>query len=136
MASDDEELIATTDTALGEAEIALALDGEDAEDSPDLGMSQPSFPSSDGIDAARDHLQSALQRARHIESKDLILRLTTALSLIAELDGDAGTRDTMAKSWMDQSQGDVEYLAVEKEQAKQVARIIRMVGCRVSEGWR
>jgi hypothetical protein len=85
---------------------------------------------------ARDYLQSALRRAVNIESKELIVRLTTSLSLIAELDNNDKDRDTMAKLWNDQTTGNVEYLAVEKEQAKQVVRMIRMVGCRVSEGWR
>lgn len=85
---------------------------------------------------AKTHLHSALQRARQLRSKDLILRLTTDLALIAELEGtDLKERDELAGLWSREQEGDQSRLAAERDEVKRVGQLVRLVGVRVSEGW-
>lgn len=88
------------------------------------------------IDTAKIHLHSALQRARQLKFRDLILRLTTNLALIADLEGtEIGERDELASLWRREQDGDLSRLAVERDEVKRVGQLVRLVGVKVSEGW-
>lgn len=82
-------------------------------------------------------MRSALQRAIHLQSKNLILRLTTDLALIADLEGaEDGERDEMVEIWRKEQEGDTSRSAAERDDVKRVGQLVRLVGVRVSEGWR
>jgi hypothetical protein len=89
------------------------------------------------IAVARAHLHSALQRAMSLKSKDLILRLTTDLALVADLEGtDVRERDEFASLWSRERDGDQSRLAAERDEVRRIGHLVRLVGVRVSEGWR
>jgi hypothetical protein len=137
LASDDEELIVTMYIALGEVKIAAILDSE-----PPHSFSKSSTQSHSldllaypDAGSARETLMLGLVRAHKLESNELLSRLSISLGLIAELEGHK-EREVMPIMWNAKMRELGPGFAVGVEQVKQVVRMVRMVGCRVAEGWR
>lgn len=71
-----------------------------------------------------------------LKSKDSILRLSTDLALIGDLEGsDVGERDELASVWNREVNGDKTRLMVERDEVKRVGQLVRLVGVRVAKGW-
>ncbi|WVR03960.1 hypothetical protein IAU60_000959 [Kwoniella sp. DSM 27419] len=117
---DDLEALARGALVLGKAHVEQALDA----DSDTVGST-----------IASAYLWQALEAAKKLESRVLILETTSIMALVAGLDGDddGAQADLLAREYV--STRDEMNVAAQAVLARQVGEIVKLVGVKVAQGW-
>ena len=102
-----------------------------------------SFP-----DSANDHLFQAFTYAKLLESRSLVMEITSLLALLSELRlsgdfadsayirGSKKSRDSMVDAYEEAQKGVGEAFSKGDMIVREVAEVVKWVGVRVAEGWK
>lgn len=99
-------------------------------------------------DLANDHLLQAFTYAKLLESRSLVMEITSLLALLSELrisggfsdsayiSGSKKSRDGMVAAYEKAQKGIDEAFSKGDMIARDVAEVVKWVGVRVAEGWK
>ncbi|OXG15048.1 anaphase-promoting complex subunit 5 [Cryptococcus neoformans Ze90-1] len=132
IASEDYEALARGALVIAKGYIELSLDsGSTAEH-----------------DSANDHLFQAFTYAKLLESRSLVMEITSLLALLSELrlsgefadsayiSGSKKSRDSMVDAYEKAQKGVDEAFSKGDMIAREVAEVVKWVGVRIAEGWK
>lgn len=99
-------------------------------------------------DSANDHLFQAFTYAKLLESRSLVMEITSLLALLSELrlsgvfadsayiSGSKKSRDSMVDAYEKAQKGVDEAFSKGDMIAREVAEVVKWVGVRIAEGWK